>query len=410
MTASEPSHSDSEASLPQLVDEVWRLAPEDAAVLLADVPDAQVADLLRSLGPALADHLLQALDEDRRRAVLAAAPVEEGRQWARNLTYPEDTVGRLMDPPQPVFVPHLTVAETTAHIRELVKTTFVTYAFVLDKSGRLVGVVTMRDLLLADEKARLETVMLRDPFALPPELPLVEAARQVVARHYPVYPVCDAEGRLVGTVRGRTLFQVQALEISAQAGAMVGVEKEERLATPWRRSLRFRHPWLQLNLFTAFLAAGVVGLFQGTINRLVVLAVFLPVLAGQSGNTGCQALAVTLRGLTLGELRPGDARRLVLKEALLGLLNGALVGVTAGIGMFVVARAQGEPHAVTLGLVVFAAMMASCVVSGLAGALIPLTLRSLGADPATASSIFLTTATDVASMGLFLTLATLFVR
>jgi len=126
MTASEPSHSDSEASLPQLVDEVWRLAPEDAAVLLADVPDAQVADLLRSLGPALADHLLQALDEDRRRAVLAAAPAEEGRQWARNLTYPEDTVGRLMDPPQPVFVPHITVAETTAHIRELVKTTFVT--------------------------------------------------------------------------------------------------------------------------------------------------------------------------------------------------------------------------------------------------------------------------------------------
>jgi magnesium transporter len=129
-----------------------------------------------------------------------------------------------------------------------------------------------------------------------------------------VYPVCDADGRLVGTVRGRSLFEVQALEISAQAGAMVGVEKEERLATPWPRSLRFRHPWLQLNLFTAFLAAAVVGLFQGTINRLVVLAVFLPVLAGQSGNTGCQALAVTLRGLTLGELRPAPRAVLVAKE------------------------------------------------------------------------------------------------
>ena len=111
---------------------------------------------------------------------------------------------------------------------------------------------------------------------------------------------------------------------------MVGVEKEERLSTPWPRSLRFRHPWLQLNLLTAFLAAAVVGAFQGTIDRLVVLAVFLPVLAGQSGNTGCQALAVTLRGLTLGELRHGGGRRLVLKEALLGLLNGALVGLTAG--------------------------------------------------------------------------------
>jgi len=281
---------------------------------------------------------------------------------------------------------------------------------VADDSGRLLGVVTMRDLLLAGDATRLEALMLRDPFSLRPEQPLLEAARQVVARHFPVYPVCDAAGRLVGTVRGRTLFEEQALEISAQAGAMVGVEKEERLATPWLRSLRFRHPWLQLNLFTAFLAAAVVGVFQGTINRLVVLAVFLPVLAGQSGNTGCQALAVTLRGLTLGELRRGGARHLVAKEALLGLLNGALVGVTAGLGMLITANAQHEAHPIALALVVFAAMVASCIVSGLAGALIPLTLRSLGADPATASAIFLTTATDVASMGLFLSLATVFVR
>jgi magnesium transporter len=203
------------------------------------------------------------------------------------------------------------------------------------------------------------------------------------------------------------MFQEQAYEISAQVGAMVGVEKEERLSTHWSRSLRFRHPWLQLNLLTAFVAAAVVGFFQDTIDRLVVLAVFLPVLAGQSGNTGCQALAVTLRGLTLGELRPGRERPLVLKEMLLGFLNGALVGVTAGIGMFVVARAQGNPQAGLLGLVVFLAMIGSCLVSGLSGALIPLTLRRLGLDPATASSIFLTTATDVASMGLFLTLATL---
>ena len=407
MTRSEPSQTNAPAALSPLVEEVSHLAPEEAAARIEDVPDAQVADLFRTLGPALTNELLQVLDEDKRRAILAAAPAEEGRQWARNLTYPDDCVGRLMELPQPVFPPRLTVRESTARIRELVKTTFVTYAFVVDDGGKLVGVVTMRDLLLADEASTLETIMLRNPFALSPELPLVEAARQVVARHFPVYPVCDADGRLVGTVRGRSLFEVQALEISAQAGAMVGVEKEERLATPWQRSLRFRHPWLQLNLFTAFLAAAVVGLFQGTINRLVVLAVFLPVLAGQSGNTGCQALAVTLRGLTLGELRPGAARRLVAKEALLGLLNGALVGITAGIGMFIVARAQGEPQALVLGLVVFGAMCASCVVSGLAGALIPLTLRSLGADPATASSIFLTTASDVASMGIFLSLSTL---
>jgi magnesium transporter len=161
-----------------------------------------------------------------------------------------------------------------------------------------------------------------------------------------------------------------------------------------------------LNLLTAFLAAAVVGVFQDTIDRIVILARFLPVLAGQSGNTGCQALAVTLRGITLGELKPGKERALVMKESLLGLLNGALVGVSAGIGMYVVATLQKNPARLELALIVFAAMIGSCVISGIAGALIPMTLRKLGADPATASSIFLTTASDVASMGVFLSLAT----
>jgi magnesium transporter len=205
------------------------------------------------------------------------------------------------------------------------------------------------------------------------------------------------------------MFEEQAFEISAQPGKMVGVDREERLATPWKRSLLFRHPWLQLNLLTAFLAAAVVGMFQDTIDRVVILALFLPVLAGQSGNTGCQALAVALRGLTLGELKPGKEKALVMKEGLLGLLNGGLVGLTAGLGMYVVATLQKNPSAPVLALIVFMAMIGSCVVSGISGALIPLTLRKLGADPATASSIFLTTATDVASMGLFLGLATLLI-
>jgi len=191
---------------------------------------------------------------------------------------------------------------------------------------------------------------------------------------------------------------------------MVGVDKEERLTTPWSRSLRFRHPWLQLNLLTAFIAAAVVGTFQGTIDRIVILAAFLPVLAGQSGNTGCQALAVALRGMTLGELQPGRERALVFKEGLLGLLNGALVGVVAAIGMYITARAQSHPSALLLAFIVFCSMIGSCIVSGIAGATIPLILRRLGADPATASSIFLTTATDVVSMGLFLSLATVLVR
>ncbi len=391
----------------ELSAEVSQQAPEEGAERLAEESTETIVEVLQQVSPSTATDVLASLPEDRQQEVLAAAP-ESGRQWAKNLTYPDGSLGRLMDPPVGVYAPEMTVGDVIEDLRELVKGAFITYAFVTDAGGRLVGVIVMRDLLFADRGQRLADVMLQNPFSLDPRQPLQDAMRLVLNRHYPVYPVCE-DGVLVGLVRGAVMFQEQAIEISAQPGTMVGVEKEERLSTPWPTSLKFRHPWLQLNLLTAFVAAGVVGVFQKTIDELVVLAVFLPVLAGQSGNTGCQALAVALRGMTLGELKPGRERALVLKEGLLGLLNGTLVGVTAGIGMFVVARAQQNPHALLLAFVVVLAMIGSCVVSGLSGALIPLTLKKLGADPATASSIFLTTATDVASMGLFLSLATLLV-
>ena len=202
----------------------------------------------------------------------------------------------------------------------------------------------------------------------------------------------------------------QLIEMSAQPGVMVGVRKDERLVTPWYRSLRLRLPWLQLNLVAAFVAAGVIGLFQETIDRLLILTMFLPVLAGQSGNTGSQALAVTLRGVFLGELGLVKERALILKEALLGLLNGALVGLVAAICMYVVAAVKHMPNALMLSVVVFLAMIGSCVISGALGAVMPLVLKKLGADPVIASSIFLTTATNVASMGLLLGLAALLVK
>jgi magnesium transporter len=298
------------------------------------------------------------------------------------------------------------VAQAVERLRAIVKKALVTYAWVVDAQGKLIGVVAFRELLFAKDEQPLTELMVKDPFSLKPDLPVVDAMKAALKWHLPVYPVVDGSGRLVGTVRGQSLFEHQAFELSAQAGAMVGVEKEERLATPWLRSLKMRHPWLQLNLLTAFLAAAVVGTFQSTLDQLVILAVFLPVLAGQSGNTGCQALAVALRGITLGELQPERAKAVIAKEALLGMLNGLLVGTTAGIGMLIYASLQGNDHAFLLAGIVLLAMVGACTVSGITGCVVPLTLRKFGADPATASSIFLTTATDVVSMGLFLSLAT----
>lgn len=392
-----------------LSDELKSRSHARAAQKLVNLNGSVIARELMHLSPGFAQDVLGALPTGARERAISAAPLDVASQWQRNAMYDPGTVGRMMEPVAAAFPPESQVGEIIEELRELVSRALITYVYVVDEEGHLLGIVTMRDLLFSTPDHTLDEVMLRGAFALHAAMPMEDAMRLVLDRHYPVYPVVDAERRLIGLVRGQTMFEAQAYEISLQAGTMVGLEKEERLATPWVRSLKLRHPWLQLNLLTAFIAAAVVGLFQDTIDRLVILALFLPVLAGQSGNTGCQALAVTLRSMTLGELKPGSERSLVAKETWVGCVNGIGVGIAAAVGMYITASTQSQAEPWMLALVVFLAMVASCMASGISGALIPLTLKRFGFDPATASSIFLTTATDVVSMGLLLGLATLLV-
>lgn len=398
-----------QTSAESLLAAVSTSAAPEAADLLEEAASEDAAKVLEALNPMVAQQVMEEMEDEPRTVVISLAPEETARQWMSNREFPDDCVGRLMEPAGAVFRPHVTARDAIAEVRRLVQKTLITYGYIVDEKVRLLGLLVMRDLMLAEPGTPLSEVMIRSPFTLDPQMELTAAMKTVVNRHYPVYPVCRADGHLLGQVRGQTLFEARAIEISAQVGSLVGVKNEERLSTPLLRSLCFRHPWLQLNLLTCFIAATVVGLFQGTLDRLVLLAVFLPVLAGQSGNTGCQALAVALRGMTLGDLKAGQERALMIKEGVLGLLNGLLVGVSAGVGMYVYARMNGNPYALRLALVVWAAMVASCVVSGVSGVLIPVALKKFGADPATASSIFLTTATDVISMGVFLGLATMLV-
>ncbi|MGH8733948.1 MAG: CBS domain-containing protein, partial [Burkholderiales bacterium] len=316
-----------------LADEVKSRSAPGAAAKLADLPGAEIVTELMHLSPGFAQDVLAALPTEARERAISAAPADIARQWQRNALYDPETVGRMMEPVVAAFPPDTGVGDTIDELRELVTRALITYVYVVDAETRLLGIVTMRDLLFSERERTLEQVMLRGAFALHGAMPIKDAMRLVLDRHYPVYPVVDADGRLIGLVRGQSMFEAQAIEITLQAGSMVGVEKEERLATPWLHSLKLRHPWLQLNLLTAFLAAAVVGFFQDTLDRLVILALFLPVLAGQSGNTGCQALAVTLRGMTLGELKPGSERPLVMKETWVGCLNGIGVGIAAAVGM-----------------------------------------------------------------------------
>lgn len=399
-----------DARLRQLILSVTRRAPMDAIVLLQRESDETIADVLERLDPSLAVRLLAGMDIKRSENLSPDIKTRVGEQWSVNLGYPEDSVGRLMEPPLEAFNQRMPVREVVEALRKTASERQVVYAFAVDDDMRLTGVVVMRDLLFAHDDERLEDIMVEEPFYFRAGASAEDAMRAVLLRHYPVYPVCDEERKLIGFVRGYALFERRTFELTAQPGRMVGVEKEEHIATPWLRCLLLRHPWLQLNLVTAFIAGGVVGLFSDTIARIVVLAAFLPVLAGQSGNTGCQALTITLRAMTLNELKPGMERSVLVKEALLGMCNGLLVGLTAGLGMFVYASITGSHTPYLLAFVVLLAMLGACIASGVIGVLVPLVLRRLGADPATASTIFLTTATDVVSMGLMLTLATILVR
>jgi len=381
-----------------LVRAVRARVPMDAAQMLAKETPERIGAVLAELPPILVDR------------IKAYLPSELQAQASVSLAEAvENTVGEMVDPALAVLPQTTTVAEAIAFLRNHETPQQITYIYVTDAEDKLIGLTVIRDLILAEPNQTLQEVMFPEPFALTTDMDLAEAVKAAIHRHYPVYPVVDGDRHVIGVVRGWRLFERQAIEISAQSGQMVGVSREERLYTGIWQAFKMRHHWLQVNLLTAFLAGFVVSLFEGTISQIVALAAFLPILAGQSGNTGCQALAITLRGMTLGDMEGYPVRKLVTKELILGAMNGLLTGIVAGLAMYFTSGADSPWQAFLLGLVILLAMTGACMASGLFGVLVPLALKRFGADPATASSIFLTTGTDIAGMGLMLVLATLLV-
>ena len=382
---------------PELVAQIQDMAPIAAAEALGGETQQTIHQVLCGLPKEEALLIASHLPGTASQAIAETSELVSGV---------EGTVERLMSPPLGVLDSTTTVAGALDYIVHLKEVSSITYIYVVDDTSHLLGVVAMRDLLLASPGTTLAEIMTSDPFAFAPGTDMSEAVNAALKRHYRLYPVVDENNRLIGLVFSWRLFEYVATEISAQTGSLVGLDKEERVTTSILNAFRMRHPWLQVNLITAFAAAFVVGLFEDTIARIVTLAVFLPVLAGQSGNTGCQALAITLRGLTLGELSDYPVRKLLRKEILLGALNGLLVGIIAAIAMWFYAGQSGAEQPLLLALVILVAMIGACTGSGIFGVLVPLTLKRFGADPAMASSIFLTTFTDILGMGLMLFLAT----
>lgn len=400
----------SKYSVERLARAVNLRAPVDGYRILRDLDDASIADVLGRVNFRVASRIVQFFDPQRKVAISSLLPDELGAQWEHNMHYPRYTVGRIMEPAPARLALGITISSAIDQLRETIKKHLFSYGYVVDDDGKLLGVLVMRDLLLSENHEQLiDEIMLEEPYWLEADMTVSDAVVEAGPRQYPAYPVCDFDGRLLGLIQGSELFEQRNQEIASQPSAMLGVSAPEYLETSWKQAFFQRHKWLQINLITAFVAAAVVGVFEETISQLVALAVFLPVLAGQSGNTGGQALAVTLRGLVLNHYKDGMATQLLRKEALLGLVNGVTVGLVAGVAMFLYASHGGAAEPLRMALTVVLAMTFSCVASGISGVLVPLGLRKIGTDPATASAIILTTATDVASMGAFLGLAALLI-
>lgn len=399
----------------EAVDVLKALSGEEAGELIRYFNDPYAARLLQMLPYPLFKSIVEELHSEKAAAIFFQFPdhvrqlflhqlgEKEKRSIQDILTFPEDSAGRIMSRDFLVFHSDLKIRDAVKKIRLLAqKGSPASYAYVVDRDQKLVGVMNMRDVIIASPEDTLGNVMRTGVFSVNCFMDREVVASELSKRHFFAAPVVDAENRLMGVVKAESLIDDVQKEATEDVQKMFGAGGDERAFSPIGFSLRKRLPWLHVNLATAFLAASVVALFEDVIGRITVLAVFLPVVAGQGGNAGAQSLAVVMRGLVMREIPRHRVGGLIAKEATIGLVNGLVIGVvTAAIAWFW----QGNPY---LGVVIGLGMLVNLLIAGLAGAGIPLVMKGVGLDPAQCSNIILTTITDVMGFLAFLGFAVLF--
>jgi len=380
---------------------IWeRLGAESGGELLAALDEGPAAEALGALDPVLAARFLSNLPEPGRNRLLALAEPRAGREIRAALDYPPDTAGALMEARPRLFFRDSQVGEVRAALRRDQRQGRAGF-FVVDGDNQPAGWVDMQSVAVAGAETSLAELA-RGVSAVATVLTPWEEVVEIMDRHHLLeLAVLDANGKVAGVIRHAALAEAEREAAVIDLQTMVGVGKEERATSPALFAVRKRLPWLQINLLTAFLAAAVVSLFENIIAAFTVLAVLLPVVAGQSGNAGAQALAVAIRGLALREIRVSQWRRTLLKEAGVGLWNGALVALTCSAGVWLWSGSSG------LALIIAISMVLAMFIAGVAGAGIPIVLAALGQDPAQSSSILLTTVTDIVAFFSFLGIATL---
>ena len=381
------------------------LGPEAGAALLAGRTPEEIVKLTQELPSDDAAAVIDYLPEELSAAVLELIQKRPaGGEVGELLEYAEQTAGRIMNPKVFALSEDVTASEAISALQGSRDVEMVFYLYVIDVRRHLVGVVSLRRLLLVPPATPLKRIMTTDLISVRADMDQEEVARQVASYNLLAIPVVDEENKLVGVITVDDVIDVIKDEATEDVYRLAGVAGDDRVFTPAAESLRKRLPWLIINLGTAFLAASVVGIFESTIGVVTALAVFMPVVAGMGGNAATQTLTVIVRGIALGELTWSNTRKALFKEAAVGLGNGVACGL---VGAVVVWLFKGDP---VLGGILALAMIINMFVAATAGTVIPLSLRAMKVDPALGSAVFITTLTDVFGFLSFLGLGALFLR
>jgi magnesium transporter len=380
------------------------MEPAAAAELLSDRPAEDIARLVQEIPTDDAATIIDHLPEELSAAVVELIKPKPGGGVGELLEYPEKTAGRIMNPNVFALREDMTAGEAITALQQARDVEMVFYLYVVDERRHLVGVVSLRRLLLVPPDTPLKRIMTTDLISVRADMDQEEVARQVASYNILAIPVVDEENKLVGVITVDDVIDVIKDEATEDVYRLAGVASDDRVFTRASASLRRRLPWLIVNLATAFMAASVVAVFEPTISKVTALAVFMPIVAGMGGNAATQTLAVIVRGIALGELTWSNSRTALFKEVVVGLGNGVATGIVASAVVWIT---RGEP---ILGMILGMAMIINMFVAAAAGTLIPLALRALKVDPALASSVFITTLTDVFGFLSFLGLGTIFLR
>lgn len=403
-------------SLEKQVCALRHMPTEDAAEALAELEGSVAVDVLENLDadvaaqiiaemePDDAADVLDELDEEHRDVLLGKLTREDSEELRNLLNFDPDSAAGVMNTELILLEENMTADEAITHIRsEMEDKESPYYAYVVDRNDKLVGVLSLRDLMLARPGTIVgDAVAGQSVVSVPYDMDKGEVANLLSHYNYLAMPVVDYEGHIMGVVTYDDIMDIMHEEASADMLGMVGADPEESVDTPWKESVRKRLPWLVVNMVNSALSASVVYMFEGSIAQMAALAVLMPMVANQAGNTGQQALAVMIRQLATDRFEPKKAWMAVLREAKIGLVTGLFMSILALCGAW---GFTGNP---LVGMVMAGALLCDMMLGAVAGGSIPLIFRALGRDPAQASSIFLTTITDGAGFFLFLGLATMF--